>query len=49
LLTHTTLTELSFPEDAKITNIEFPDEDWWLGQYNGHQGLFPANYVQLHE
>ncbi|KAL1603676.1 actin binding protein [Paraconiothyrium brasiliense] len=41
--------ELSFPEDATITNIEFPDEDWWLGSYGGKSGLFPANYVQLNE
>ncbi|KAI1814709.1 hypothetical protein GGS20DRAFT_394702 [Poronia punctata] len=39
--------ELSFPEGAKITNLEFPDEDWWYGQYKGNMGLFPANYVQL--
>lgn len=26
---------------------EFPDEDWWFGHYNGQQGLFPANYVEL--
>ncbi|RAL08441.1 putative actin binding protein [Aspergillus homomorphus CBS 101889] len=39
--------ELSFPEGAKITHIEFPDDDWWLGRYNGKSGLFPANYVQL--
>ncbi|OAA39686.1 actin binding protein [Metarhizium rileyi] len=39
--------ELSFPEDAKITNLEFPDEDWWFGHYGGHAGLFPSNYVQL--
>ncbi|KAJ5112087.1 hypothetical protein N7532_000132 [Penicillium argentinense] len=62
--------EISFPENAKITNVvscpplspwdhrsidrvlteqyqEFPDDDWWLGEYNGKQGLFPANYVQL--
>ncbi|KAK2741051.1 hypothetical protein FQN57_005788 [Myotisia sp. PD_48] len=41
--------EISFPEDAKIINIEFPDEDWWLGEFNGKQGLFPANYVRLDE
>ncbi|KAJ4345441.1 actin binding protein [Didymosphaeria variabile] len=41
--------ELSFPEDATVTNIEFPDEDWWLGSYGGKSGLFPANYVQLNE
>ena len=28
---------------------EFPDEDWWSGEYRGQQGLFPANYVQLDE
>ncbi|KAG6003573.1 hypothetical protein E4U21_001900 [Claviceps maximensis] len=39
--------ELSFPEDAKITNLEFPDEDWWFGHYDGQAGLFPSNYVQL--
>ncbi|TQS37823.1 hypothetical protein Golomagni_01690 [Golovinomyces magnicellulatus] len=41
--------ELSFEEDAVITNVEFPDEDWWHGSYNGKSGLFPANYVQLNE
>ncbi|KAF2109413.1 hypothetical protein BDV96DRAFT_235592 [Lophiotrema nucula] len=41
--------ELSFPENATITNVEFPDDDWWLGHYNGQSGLFPANYVQLDE
>ncbi|KAK2736827.1 hypothetical protein FQN55_001416 [Onygenales sp. PD_40] len=39
--------ELSFPEGAKIENIEFPDEDWWHGEYNGQRGLFPSNYVEL--
>ncbi|KAF2463022.1 uncharacterized protein BDR25DRAFT_298737 [Lindgomyces ingoldianus] len=39
--------ELSFPEGATITGVEFPDEDWWLGNFNGQSGLFPANYVQL--
>ncbi|KAK7426876.1 actin binding protein [Neonectria magnoliae] len=39
--------ELSFPEDAKVTGLEFPDDDWWFGHYGGHAGLFPANYVQL--
>jgi len=41
--------ELSFPEGATITGVEFPDEDWWLGNYNGASGLFPANYVQIDE
>ncbi|KAK1757544.1 hypothetical protein QBC47DRAFT_318781 [Echria macrotheca] len=39
--------ELSFPEGATITNLEFPDEDWWFGHYKGASGLFPANYVEL--
>ncbi|KAJ9130790.1 Drebrin-like protein, partial [Coniochaeta hoffmannii] len=39
--------ELSFPEGAKITGLEFPDDDWWFGHYKGAQGLFPANYVEL--
>ncbi|KAL8690692.1 MAG: hypothetical protein Q9218_003919 [Villophora microphyllina] len=39
--------ELSFPENAKITGIEFPDDDWWSGEYAGKHGLFPANYVEL--
>jgi drebrin-like protein len=46
-LTINLLAELSFPEDAKITDLEFPDEDWWFGAYGGKRGLFPANYVQL--
>ncbi|KAI9652507.1 MAG: hypothetical protein M1829_001523 [Trizodia sp. TS-e1964] len=41
--------ELSFPEGAKITSVEFPDEDWWSGEHGGKLGLFPANYVQLDE
>ncbi|KAJ5257434.1 hypothetical protein N7524_008990 [Penicillium chrysogenum] len=41
--------EIGFPEDAKISNVEFPDDDWWLGEYNGKRGLFPANYVRLDE
>ncbi|KAJ6150761.1 hypothetical protein N7470_007355 [Penicillium chermesinum] len=32
--------EISFPEGATITNVEFPDEDWWLGEYEGQRGLF---------
>ncbi|KAK4229496.1 Drebrin-like protein [Podospora fimiseda] len=39
--------ELSFTEGAVITDLEFPDEDWWFGHYKGKQGLFPANYVTL--
>ncbi|KAL1651443.1 actin binding protein [Diplodia intermedia] len=41
--------ELSFPDGATITSIEFPDDDWWFGEFGGKSGLFPANYVQLDE
>ncbi|GAB7352666.1 hypothetical protein MBLNU459_g3030t1 [Dothideomycetes sp. NU459] len=41
--------ELSFPDGATITNVEFPDDDWWFGEFNGKSGLFPANYVQIDE
>ena len=34
---------------ADRTQQEFPDEDWWSGEYNGQSGLFPANYVKLDE
>lgn len=39
--------ELSFPEGALITEIEFDDEDWWSGVYNNQRNLFPSNYVEL--
>ncbi|RPB17747.1 hypothetical protein P167DRAFT_531278 [Morchella conica CCBAS932] len=39
--------ELTFPDEAIIEDIEFPDDDWWLGTYGGKRGLFPANYVEL--
>ncbi|KAL3421323.1 SH3 domain-containing protein [Phlyctema vagabunda] len=41
--------ELSFAEGTTITDLEFPDEDWWFGHQDGKSGLFPANYVQLDE
>ena len=44
-LTH--FTELSFAEGDKITNLEFPDDDWWFGHRGAKSGLFPANYVEL--
>ena len=28
---------------------EFPDPDWWQGEYKGKAGLFPAAYVELHK
>ncbi|QLL31123.1 hypothetical protein HG536_0A09400 [Torulaspora globosa] len=43
--------ELTFSENDKIINIDFVDEDWWLGELekNGEKGLFPSNYVVLQE
>jgi drebrin-like protein len=54
------LQQLTIQTCLRITNTdplllfrspkqEFPDEDWWLGEYGGKHGLFPANYVQLDE
>ncbi|CAI4056850.1 Abp1p SKDI_03G1450 [Saccharomyces kudriavzevii IFO 1802] len=41
--------ELTFVENDKIVNIEFVDDDWWLGELekDGSKGLFPSNYVSL--
>ena len=39
--------ELSFPEDAVIEDLEFPDEDWWLGTYKGNRGLFVSHSSHL--
>lgn len=35
--------ELSFPEGAVIKDVQFPDEDWWHGVYNGKDGLFVSS------
>lgn len=41
--------ELTFAEGEKIINIQFIDEDWWIGelQNSGERGLFPSNHVSL--
>ena len=39
----------SFGKLAANSTKEFPDDDWWMGEYGGKSGLFPANYVQLDE
>ena len=31
---------------SAIYNIQV-DEGWWIGEFNGQRGLFPANYVEL--
>ncbi|CAL8405622.1 unnamed protein product [Arctogadus glacialis] len=41
-------TEISFNPHDLITGIEMVDKGWWRGYApNGHNGLFPANYVEL--
>ncbi|KAI6661384.1 Cortactin [Oopsacas minuta] len=39
--------ELTFDVNDVINNIEQIDEGWWVGEFNGVRGLFPANYVEL--
>lgn len=41
--------ELTFKEGDLIINIEFVDDDWWLGELENtrEKGLFPSNYVEL--
>lgn len=43
--------ELSFEENDRLEDIEFPSEDWWSGVNvrTGDRGLFPGNYVEYHE
>jgi hypothetical protein len=43
------LRTLTFQE-CSLTNLQtFPDSDWWHGEYQGKSGLFPSNYVELHQ
>lgn len=40
-------TELSFEPGDIISDVEPIDKAWWRGSnQDGHQGLFPANYVE---
>ncbi|CDK24086.1 unnamed protein product [Kuraishia capsulata CBS 1993] len=41
--------ELTFKEGDLITEVEFVDDDWWLGTLNGERKLFPSNYVTLQD
>ncbi|KAG0227524.1 hypothetical protein BGW42_002916 [Actinomortierella wolfii] len=42
--------EISFNEGEAIVDIEQITEDWWQGMnQKGDIGLFPANYVELHQ
>eukprot|EP01104_Vermistella_antarctica_P012194 TRINITY_DN3483_c1_g1_i1.p1 TRINITY_DN3483_c1_g1~~TRINITY_DN3483_c1_g1_i1.p1 ORF type:complete len:1243 (+),score=432.95 TRINITY_DN3483_c1_g1_i1:355-4083(+) len=37
--------ELTFKE-GDLIDIVKKDGDWWLGRFNGNEGLFPANFVE---
>ena len=41
-------SQLSFPGGA-IIKVTIPDfmEGWWRGEYEGKEGIFPTNYVQV--
>lgn len=38
--------ELTFDEGAVIYVIKKNDDGWWEGVMDGHNGLFPGNYVE---
>ncbi|XP_057703349.1 intersectin-1 isoform X3 [Corythoichthys intestinalis] len=39
--------ELAFQKGQVITVLNRDDCDWWKGELNGREGLFPSNYVKL--
>ncbi|KAF8308835.1 hypothetical protein DL93DRAFT_2086491, partial [Clavulina sp. PMI_390] len=39
--------DLPFQEGARIKVIEHNSPDWWTGELNGRQGLFPSSYVEI--
>ncbi|SMN19650.1 similar to Saccharomyces cerevisiae YDR388W RVS167 Actin-associated protein with roles in endocytosis and exocytosis [Maudiozyma saulgeensis] len=43
--------DLSFPAGAQITVVQRTADanEWWTGSYNGQQGVFPGNYVQINQ
>ena len=43
--------DLTFPAGAQITIIQRTADanEWWTGSYNGQQGVFPGNYVQINQ
>ena len=40
-----TENEISFKK-GDIVKVLDQDEGWWLGELDGKEGLFPANYVE---
>ena len=48
IITNVVRRELCIQPLCLLTALQqFPDEDWWTGEYEGREGLFPANYVEL--
>lgn len=43
--------DLSFTAGAVIEVVQRTDDpnEWWTGRYNGQQGVFPGNYVQVNK
>ncbi|QLG72713.1 hypothetical protein HG535_0D04210 [Zygotorulaspora mrakii] len=43
--------DLSFPAGAVIEVVQRTADpnEWWTGRYNGQEGVFPGNYVQVHK
>ena len=43
--------DLTFPVGAIIEVVERTTDTngWWTGRYNGQQGVFPGNYVQINK
>lgn len=43
--------DLSFPAGAVIEVVQRTADanEWWTGRYNGQQGVFPGNYVQVNK
>lgn len=39
--------ELAFLKGQVINVLNKDDCDWWKGELNGREGLFPSNYVKL--
>ncbi len=41
--------ELGFKAGDSIALIDWADSEWWKGELNGQQGVFPASYVETTE
>lgn len=43
--------DLSFPAGAVIEVVQRTADpnEWWTGRYNGQEGVFPGNYVEVHK